>query len=175
MASAAQQPESQGQRQGRGGGYSYNLMVMVGRLTRDPELRYTPNGAAVAHFALAVDRRYTNQAGERQTDFIDVECWQKLAESASQYLTRGRLVLVQGELHLDNYQTQDGQARRSVRVRASTWQFMEPQRERGPEGAEPAAAVAGAGRARRERPAPGDEATPFTGDDEAASEEDVPF
>ncbi len=163
------------QTQGRGGGYSYNLMVMVGRLTRDPDLRYTPNGAAVAHFTLAVDRRYTNQAGERQTDFIDVECWQKLAESASQYLTKGRLVLVQGEVHIDNYQTQDGQARRSVRVRASTWQFMEPQRDRAPGGAEQAGAAAGAGRARRERSAPGDETTPFAGDEEAGSEEDVPF
>ena len=170
-------PQGQGQQQGRGSGYSYNLIVLVGRLTRDPELRYTPSGAAVAHFAVAVDRRYSNQAGERQTDFIDVECWQKLAESAGQYLTKGRLVLVQGELHVDNYQTQDGQTRRAVRVRASTWQFMEPQRDRGPAGG-PDQAGGGAGgtaRARREWAPRGQDAPPLAGGEEPADEEDVPF
>ncbi len=169
-------PQGQGQQQGRGGGYSYNLIVLVGRLTRDPELRYTPSGAAVAHFAVAVDRRFTNQAGERQTDFIDVECWQKLAESAGQYLTKGRLVLVQGELHVDNYQTQDGQSRRSVRVRASTWQFMEPQRDRAAGGPDQTGGGgSGTTRARREWAPRGQDATPFAGDEEPADEEDVPF
>ncbi len=156
---------------GRGAGYSYNLVVLIGRLTRDPDLRYTPSGAAVARFTVAVDRRYTNQAGERQTDFIDVECWQRLAESAGQYLSKGRLVLVQGELHIDSFQTQDGQTRRAARVRATTWHFMEP-RDRG--GGGDAAAAGPAMRARREGGPSGGDASPFA-EEEPSEEEDVPF
>jgi len=78
--------EGGAQPRSRGPGYSYNLVVLIGRLTRNPEVRYTPSGTAVANFTLAVDRAVANQAGERQTDFIDVECWQRLAENAGQYL-----------------------------------------------------------------------------------------
>jgi len=72
----------------------FNRIILIGRLTRDPELRYTPSGDPVCNFSLAVDRPFTSQNGEKQTDFIDVVTWRKVAEQASQYLSKGRLVAV---------------------------------------------------------------------------------
>ncbi|MDQ7850580.1 MAG: single-stranded DNA-binding protein, partial [Armatimonadota bacterium] len=71
-----------------------NRVILIGRLTRDPELRYVPSGQPVASFTLAVDRPFTNQAGERETDFIDIVAWRKLADQVSQHLSKGRLVAV---------------------------------------------------------------------------------
>ncbi len=71
-----------------------NRTILVGRLTRDPELRYTPNGTAVATFTLAVDRRRTNKQGEKETDFINIVTWGKLAENCANYLSKGKLAAV---------------------------------------------------------------------------------
>ena len=68
-----------------------NLVVLIGRLTRDPELRYTPNGTAVAQFTLAVDRPFLNQAGEREADFIPIVAWQRLAETCANHLHKGKV------------------------------------------------------------------------------------
>ncbi len=102
-----------------------NHVILIGRLTRDPELRYTPNGVAVANFTLAVDRPFTNQAGEREADFIPVVVWQKLAETCANHLHKGRLVAVDGRLQIRSYETQDGQRRRVAEVIAASVQFLD--------------------------------------------------
>lgn len=102
-----------------------NHVVLIGRLTKDPELRYTPNGVAVANFSLAVDRDFVNQAGERETDFIPVVVWQKLAETCANYLRKGRLAAVQGRLQVRSYETQEGQRRWISEVVASNVQFLD--------------------------------------------------
>ncbi|HAH97200.1 MAG TPA: single-stranded DNA-binding protein [Firmicutes bacterium] len=102
-----------------------NRIVLVGRLTRDPELRYTPNGVPVANFTLAVDRSYTNQQGERQTDFIDIVVWRKLAELCGQYLGKGRLVALEGRLQIRSYETQEGQKRKVAEVVADNIRFLD--------------------------------------------------
>ncbi|MGE5581594.1 MAG: single-stranded DNA-binding protein [Bacillota bacterium] len=106
-----------------------NHIVLIGRLTRDPELRYTPNGVAVASFDLAVDRPTTNQQGQRETDFIRIVTWQKQAEVVANYLKKGRLVAVEGRLQIRNYETQDGQKRKAAEVVANRVQFLERARE----------------------------------------------
>ena len=102
-----------------------NHVILIGRLTRDPELRYTPNGVAVANFSLAVDRSFTNQAGEREADFIPVVVWQKLAETCANHLHKGRLVAVDGRLQIRSYETQDGQKRRVAEVIAASVKFLD--------------------------------------------------
>jgi single-strand DNA-binding protein len=102
-----------------------NHVILIGRLTRDPELRYTPNGVAVANFTLAVDRPYTNQEGEREADFIPIVVWQKLAETCANHLHKGRLVAVDGRLQIRSYETQDGQRRRVAEVVAANVQFLD--------------------------------------------------
>jgi single-strand DNA-binding protein len=102
-----------------------NHIVLIGRLTRDPELRYTPNGVAVTNFDLAVDRPTTNQAGERETDFIRIIAWQKTAELCANYLKKGRLVAVEGRLQIRSYEAQDGQKRRVTEVVSNQVQFLD--------------------------------------------------
>lgn len=121
-----------------------NTVVLIGRLTRDPELRYTPGGAAVAGFALAVDRPFTNQQGERETDFIDIVCWRQLAEQVANHLGKGRLVAVEGRLQIRSYETQDGQRRKVAEVVANNVRFLDaPRRTASPaDGAEGAGASA---------------------------------
>jgi single-strand DNA-binding protein len=102
-----------------------NRIILIGRLTRDPELRYVPSGQPVAQFTLAVDRPFTNQQGERDTDFIDIVAWRKLAEQVSQHLSKGRLVAVEGRLQIRSYETQDGQKRRVAEVVADGVRFLD--------------------------------------------------
>jgi len=144
----------------------YNRIVLIGRLTRDPELRYLPSGAPVAGFTLAVDRPFKNQAGERETDFVTITTWRKLAEQASRYLDKGRLVAVEGRLQIRSYETQDGQRRRVAEVVADGIRFLDSGKRNGQRGA----AVAEP----QEQTA---EAVPEEGDTREApeAEEDVPF
>lgn len=86
-----------------------NRVVLTGRLTKDPELRYTQSGTAVASFTVAVDRQYRNQAGEREADFINCVIWRKSAENLVNYTHKGRLVGVDGQLQTRNYENQQGQ------------------------------------------------------------------
>jgi single-strand DNA-binding protein len=102
-----------------------NRIILIGRLTRDPELRYVPSGHPVASFTLAVDRPFANQQGERDTDFIDIVAWRKLAEQASQHLSKGRLVAVEGRLQIRSFETQDGQKRRVAEVVADGIRFLD--------------------------------------------------
>jgi len=103
-----------------------NKVILVGRLVRDPELRYTASGVPVAKFAIAVDRPFTNQQGERETDFIDIVVWRKQAETVANYLSKGRLVLVDGRLQVRSYETQEGQRRRVYEVVAENVRFLDP-------------------------------------------------
>lgn len=84
-----------------------NHIVLIGRLVRDPELRYTSNGRPVCTFTLAVERNYTNQQGERDVDFIDIVTWQKLAETCAKHLGKGRLVAVDGRLQIRSNKTEE--------------------------------------------------------------------
>jgi single-strand DNA-binding protein len=109
-----------------------NRIILIGRLTRDPELRYVPSGQPVASFTLAVDRPFANQQGERQTDFIDIVAWRRLAEQVTQHLAKGRLVAVEGRLQIRSYETQDGQKRKAAEVVADAVRFLDRKAGPGP-------------------------------------------
>jgi single-strand DNA-binding protein len=105
---------------------SLNQLTLMGNLTRDPELRQTPNGQNVVSFSLALNRSYKDQAGEWQeaTDYVDIVAWGPLAERVSQYLTRGSRTLVQGRLQSRSWE-QDGQKRNKVEVLANDVTFLD--------------------------------------------------
>ena len=88
-----------------------NKVILIGRLTRDPELRYTGSNTPVATFSLAVNRSFTNQNGEREADFINCVVWRKLAETVKNYLSQGSQVAVEGRIQTRNYDDQNGQRR----------------------------------------------------------------
>jgi len=102
-----------------------NKVILIGRLTDEPELRYTPNGTAVSNFTLAVERSFRNRQGEYDTDFIDIVVWRKQAENCANYLSKGRLVAVEGRLQIRSYETDDGQRRNVTEVVANNVQFLE--------------------------------------------------
>jgi len=104
-----------------------NKVMLSGRLTRDPELRYTPNGASVTSFSLASSRRYKAQDGEwkETVAFVNISAWGKLAVLASEYLKKGSAALVEGRLHSRSWQTEDGQKRSALEVRAERIQFLD--------------------------------------------------
>jgi single-strand DNA-binding protein len=95
---------------------SFNRVVLVGNLTRDPELRYTQSGVAVVNFTIAVDRAFKGASGERETDFIDIVVWRQLAENCEKYLAKGRLCGVQGRLQTGSYQDKNGNNRTAFEV-----------------------------------------------------------
>jgi single-strand DNA-binding protein len=101
-----------------------NKVVLIGRLTRDPELRYTANGVAVCTFTLAVDRGFSGRDGDNQADFIPIVTWRKIAETSGKYLAKGRLVAVAGRIQVRNYETQDGQRRYVTEVVGDEVRFL---------------------------------------------------
>ncbi|MGE6717853.1 single-stranded DNA-binding protein [Peribacillus frigoritolerans] len=103
-----------------------NRVVLVGRLTKDPELRYTPNGVPVATFTLAVNRSFTNQQGEREADFINCVVWRKPAENVANFLKKGSLAGVDGKVQTRNYEGQDGKRVYVTEILAESVQFLEP-------------------------------------------------
>lgn len=111
---------------------SVNQVIMMGNLTRDPELRQTPSGQSVVSFSLALNRSYKDQSGEWQeaTDYIDVSAWGPLAERVAQYMTKGRRCLVQGRLQSRSWE-QDGQKRSKVEVLANDVTFLDGRGEGG--------------------------------------------
>ncbi len=113
-----------------------NRVILIGRLVADPELRYTPSGVPVANFRIAVDRPFTNAAGERETDFINIVAWRQRAEFAANYLGKGRLVAIDGRLQIRQWTTQDGQRRSTAEVVADDVRGLDRPRE-------PAAALPG--------------------------------
>lgn len=103
-----------------------NRVVLVGRLTKDPELRYTPSGVAVATFTLAVNRTFTNQQGDREADFINCVIWRRPAENVANFLKKGSLAGVDGRIQTRNYEGQDGKRVYVTEVVAESVQFLEP-------------------------------------------------
>ena len=101
-----------------------NKVVLIGRLTKDPELRYTTSGVPVTRFTLAVNRNYTNQQGERKADFIPITVWRGAAESCAKYLAKGRLVAVVGRIQTGSYD-KDGQRHYTTEVVADEVRFLE--------------------------------------------------
>lgn len=114
-----------------------NRVILIGRLTKDPELRYTPNGVAVATFTLAVNRPYTNQQGNREADFIDIVTWRQLAETCANYLRKGRLTAVEGRLQVRNYENNEGKRVYVTEVVADNVRFLESGNSGGGRGADP--------------------------------------
>jgi len=108
-----------------------NRVVLVGRLTRDPELRYTTNNIANLRFTVAVNRQFTNQNGERQADFIGCIAWRSQAENMARFLKKGSLIGVDGRIETGSYQAQDGQMRYTTDVVADSVQFLEPRSAQG--------------------------------------------
>ena len=104
--------------------YFMNKVILIGRLTRDPELRYTGTNTAVATFSLAVNRPFTNQAGEREADFINIVVWRKQAENVKNYLTQGSQVAIDGRLQTRTYDDQNGQRRYITEVIADNVEFL---------------------------------------------------
>lgn len=136
----------------------YNKVLLMGRLTRDIELRYTPGNQAVANIGLAVNRRWRSKEGEdrEETTFVDCEAWGRTAEVMSQYLSKGKPVFIEGRLKLDQWQDKDGSKRSQLRVVIDNFQFID---SRGEGGSVPASAGASAR---------GDEHQPI-------NEDDIPF
>ena len=105
---------------------SYNRVLLMGNLTRNPEIRYTPSGTAVADLGLAINENFKNKAGEtvEQTCFVDVVVWGRQAETSAEYLQKGSPVFVEGRLQLDQWENQQGEKRSKLRVRADRVQFL---------------------------------------------------
>ena len=107
-----------------------NRVVLVGRLTRDPELRYTPNGAAVANFTIAVNRPFTNQQGDHDADFIPVVVWRRQAENTANFVGKGSLIGVEGRIQTRSYENNEGRRVFVTEVVADSVQFLEPKSAR---------------------------------------------
>ena len=106
-----------------------NRAILVGRLTKDPELRYTPNGVAVANFTVAVNRPFRNQQGEQEADFINCVAWRKQAENLANYMHKGSLIGVDGRIQTRSYENQEGRRVWVTEVLAESIQFLESRNE----------------------------------------------
>ena len=148
-----------------------NRVFLIGNLTRDPELRYIPNGTAVANLGMAINRRYKDASGNLQEEvcYVTVVLWGRQAETANQYLKKGNPLFVEGRLSYRTWE-KDGQKRSTLEVRGERMQFLGGKREDGPSAAEPSAVEpeeeSGEGAA---RPATANASTP------PSAAEDVPF
>jgi single-strand DNA-binding protein len=105
-----------------------NRVILIGRLTADPSLRYTSSGVAVTQFTLAVDRPFTGQNGEREADFIPVVTWRQLAETCANYLRKGRLCAVEGRIQIRHYENNEGKRVYVTEVIADNVRFLEGNR-----------------------------------------------
>ena len=108
-----------------------NKIFIMGRLTRDPELRHTQSGTAVASFSLAVDRDFKEQDGSRATDFIDCVAWRSSAEFVDKYFSKGRMAVVEGRLQIRDWTDKDGNKRRSAEIVADSVYFGDSKRDGG--------------------------------------------
>ena len=108
-----------------------NRVILVGRLTRNPELKYTTNGIANLKFSLAVNRTYTGANGERQADFINCMAWRGTAENMAKFLKKGALIGIEGRMETSSYQTTDGSTRYSTYVVCDHVQFLESKKSQG--------------------------------------------
>lgn len=109
-----------------------NRIILMGRLTRDPELRRTQSGTAVTSFSIACDRDFKSQSGEKETDFIDIVAWRGTAEFVSKYFTKGRMAIVEGRLQIRDWTDNNGGKRRSAEVVADNIYFGDSKRDSAP-------------------------------------------
>jgi len=154
---------------------SFNRVILVGNLTRDPELRYLTSGTAVTDIGLAVNDRHKNANGEwiEETTFVDVTLWARTAEVASEYLSKGASVLIEGRLKLDSWETQDGQKRSKLKVVGEKMQMLGARGQGGAEGGGAPRAAANRN-SQYSQPSPPDEtfeAPPV----ESSGGDDIPF
>ena len=157
-----------------------NRIILMGRLTRDPELRHTQTGTPVASFSLAVDRDFKDKStGEKSTDFIDIVAWRSTAEFVSRYFTKGRMAVVEGRLQMRDWTDRDGNKRRSAEVIADNVYFGDSKRDaEGGSYAPPPPAYGGYAAPSAPSPAPGAYAAPVGGDQFADLSDDdgeLPF
>ncbi|CCC86335.1 single-stranded DNA-binding protein [Paenibacillus polymyxa] len=108
-----------------------NRVILIGRLTKDPELRYTPSGIAVAQFTLAVDRPFANQGGEKEADFIPIVTWRQLAENCANYLRKGRMTAIEGKIQVRNYENNEGKRVYVTEIVADNVRFLESSKREG--------------------------------------------
>lgn len=106
-----------------------NNVIIMGRLTRDPELRRTQSGTTVTSFTMAVDRDFKSQSGEKETDFIDVVAWRSTAEFVAKYFTKGRMAVVEGRLQIRDWTDKDGNKRRNAEVLADNIYFGDAKKD----------------------------------------------
>ena len=152
---------------------SFNKVILLGNLTRDPEVRYTPKGSAVCDLGLAVNRVYTLDSGEKREEvtYVDVVLWARLAEIAGEYLKKGRPVFIEGRLQLDTWDDkQSGQKRSKLRVIGETMQLLGSR----PSGSGAAPAEAGEGD-RPARPAEKAQPPPKAGAPAEPDDDEIPF
>ncbi len=152
---------------------SFNKVILVGNLTRDPELRYTPKGTAIAKIGLAVNRVWTSESGEKKEEvtFVDVDVFGRTAENVAQYMRKGRPILIEGRLRLDQWDDkQTGQKRSKLGVVAETVQFLGSPGEGGGGGTGESAPRRAPSPAAPKAPEP-----PDSGDGPPPEEDDVPF
>jgi single-strand DNA-binding protein len=150
---------------------SLNKVMLIGNVTRDPELKYTPKGSAVADLGLAINRNYTNQSGEKveEVTYVDVELWGRLAEIAGEYARKGRSIFIEGRLRIDSWEDkQSGQKRNRLKVVGEGLQLL-GSRPGGQSGGTAGDAEGEAPAARPSRPAPAKPSQPEPADD------DIPF
>jgi single-strand DNA-binding protein len=143
---------------------SFNKVILLGNLTRDPEVRYTPKGSAVCDLGIAVNRAYTTDSGERREEvtYVDVVLWARLAEIAGEYLKKGRPVFIEGRLQLDSWDDkQTGQKRTKLRIVGETMQLL---------GGRPTGAAADSAGESRQATAPPKQSAPAEPD-----EDEIPF
>ncbi len=155
---------------------SYNKVILMGNLTRDPEMKYLPSGTAVANFGIAVSERYTDrQTGEQKENvcFVDVEAWDRQAEIVNEYLSKGSPVFIDGALKFESWETEDGTKRNRLKVRLLRFQFVGGRRDE--EGA--GGGYADATPADSSTQGSSDQMTaPSTSESETSStEDDIPF
>ena len=103
-----------------------NRVILIGRLTKDPELRYTPNGVAVTNFTLAVDRNFKNAQGEKETDFFSCSVFKQLAELCANYLAKGKMASIDGRIQIRTYNDKDGQKHWVTEIIGESVQFLSP-------------------------------------------------
>ena len=152
---------------------SYNKVILLGNCTRDPEVKYTPKGTAVAELGLAVNRVYTTDGGEKREEvtFVDVTMWGRQAEVAGEYLKKGRPVFIEGRLQLDSWDDkQTGQKRSKLRVVCENFQLLGSREGGGGGGGEGGSARSSAGTSR-----PAKSAAPSEAAGGEPSDDDIPF
>ena len=152
-----------------------NKVMLIGNLTRDPELRYTPSGKAVADISLAINRVWVNDAGQKQEDttFVDVTLWGRQAELAQQYLTKGRGAYIEGRLQMDTWDDKEtGKKRSKLKVVGDSLQFLPDGRGGAPTGGAAPQQQRASAPAQRSGPPQGASAAP---PDEFQEEDDIPF